>query len=249
MNLSDAGIFFVGLFKCVSKIPPTPFFFILQHIYSKTFLIMGQRLIISEEERSRISGMYGLLNEKANMDKQVAGPFKGQGAVKYYIYQIGSKFYIYMTNASHKEPTLMDGTDWDNDGKGYPNQMEAQKVIDNMLKDPDQLNEQTRLLLPRNLRINTLYPASREVSGTLELDNRTVKVDGDNVRVTAKVIEPKPENDESSKVIVRYDCKEDKYYSYRQRLEGWESEIFLSPKAKEALKNIKTYCSGSSAAL
>ena len=228
---------------------------------------MGQRLIISEEERSRISGMYGLLNEKAKMDKQVAGPFsrKGEEAVKYYIYQIGSKFYIYMTNASHKEPTLMDGTLWDNDSKGYPNQMAAKKAIDSVLRDPQhsfikmkpkgqmepkgQIEEQTRLLLPDNLKINTLYPASREVSGTLELDNRTVKVDGDNVRVNAKVIEPRPENDESSKVIVRYDCKEDKYYSYRQRLEGWESEIFLSPKAKEAMKNIKTYCSGSSAAL
>ena len=99
---------------------------------------MGQRLIISEEERSRISGMYGLVNEKANMDKQVAGPFsrKGQEAVKYYIYQIGSKFYIYMTNASHKEPTLMDGTLWDNDSKGYPNQMAAKKAIDSVLRDP-----------------------------------------------------------------------------------------------------------------
>ena len=210
---------------------------------------MGQRLIISEEERSRISGMYGLLNEKAKMDKQVAGPFsrKGQEAVKYYIYQIGSKFYIYMTHASQKEPALMDGTAWDNDGKGYPNQMAAKKVIDSVLRDPQhsfikmkpkvqmkpkgQIEEQTRLLLPDNLKINTLYPASREVSGTLELDNRTVKVDGDNVRVSAKIIEPKPEDDESSKVIVRYDCKEDKYYKYRERLEGWESEIFLSPNA------------------
>ena len=99
---------------------------------------MGQRLIISENERSQIAKMYGLVNEKANMEKQVAGPFsrKGQEAVKYYIYQIGSKFYIYQTNASHKEPTLMDGTDWDNDGKGYPNKMEAQKIIDRELKDP-----------------------------------------------------------------------------------------------------------------
>ena len=78
------------------------------------------------------------LSEQSSNAKQVAGPFskKGQEAVKYYIYQIGSKFYIYMTNASHKEPTLMDGTDWDNDGKGYPNEMEAKKMIDSVLRDP-----------------------------------------------------------------------------------------------------------------
>jgi len=118
---------------------PVVHFFLFLSIYSnKTFLIMGQRLIISEEERRQINKMYGLVNEKASMDKQVAGPFsnKSNGVVKYYIYQIGSKFYIYMTNASHKEPTLMDGTAWDNDGKGYPNEMEAKKVIDSMLNDP-----------------------------------------------------------------------------------------------------------------
>ena len=107
---------------------------------------MGQRLIISEEERSQINKIYGLVNEKAKMDKQVDGPFsrKGQEAVKYYIYQIGSKFYIYMTNASHKEPTLMDGTVWDNDGKGYPSEMEAKKMIDSVLRDPhhSSINEQ-----------------------------------------------------------------------------------------------------------
>lgn len=109
-------------------------------------IIMGQRIKITEEQKEHLLGMYGLVNEKAKMDKQVDGPFsrKGQEAVKYYIYQIGSKFYIYMTNASHKEPTLMDGTTWDNDGKGYPNEMEAKKMIDSVLRDPhhSSINEQ-----------------------------------------------------------------------------------------------------------
>ena len=113
----------------------------------------------------------------------------------------------------------------------------------------EEMNEQKRLLLPDNLIINTLLPASGKVNGTLKLDNRTVKVDGDIVRVMAKVIEPKPENDELSKYIVKYDCKKDKYYKYWYKQESLESEIFLSREAKEAMKNIKTYCSGSSAAV
>ena len=96
---------------------------------------MGQRLIISENERSQIAKMYGLVNEQSSSAKQVAGPFSKseKDLVKYYIFQDGSKFYIYMTNASHKEPTLFDGSLWDNKGQGYPNQMEAKKVIDNQI--------------------------------------------------------------------------------------------------------------------
>ena len=96
---------------------------------------MGQRLIITENERSQIAKMYGLVNEQSSNAKQVAGPFSKseKDLVKYYIFQDGSKFYIYMTNASHKEPTLFDGTLWDNKGQGYPNQMEANKVIDNLI--------------------------------------------------------------------------------------------------------------------
>ena len=113
----------------------------------------------------------------------------------------------------------------------------------------EEMMEQTRLLLPDNLIINTLFPASRKVEGTLKLDNKTVKVDGDIVRVNAEQIEPKPENPELSRFIVKYDCKKDKYFKYWYQQESLESEIFLSDKAKEALKNIKTYCSGSSTAL
>lgn len=228
---------------------------------------MGQRLIISEEERSRISGMYGLVNEKANMDKQVAGPFsrKGQEVVKYYIYQIGSKFYIYMTNASHKEPTLMDGTAWDNDGKGYPNEMEAKKMIDSMLRDPhhsfikmkpkaqmgkqtDLVNEQTRLLLPDNLKINV-----RKLNGdpfyTIGLDNRKVKADGDIVKVGGRQIGG---DSDGMEMTLKYDCQKDTYRAFHgngNNFDGMDITGMISDEAKEALKNLKTYCSGSSAGL
>ena len=78
------------------------------------------------------------LSEQSSNAKQVAGPFsenqKESDIFKYYIFQDGSKFYIYMTDRTRKEPTLMDGSLWDNDGKGYPNQMEAKKKIDDQLK-------------------------------------------------------------------------------------------------------------------
>jgi hypothetical protein len=38
--------------------------FVLYDIYSKNILIMGQRLIISEEEKNEIGNMYGLVNEQ-----------------------------------------------------------------------------------------------------------------------------------------------------------------------------------------
>ena len=65
---------------------------------------MGQRLIITEEERTRIAGMY----EQSSNAKRVGGPFsvKPNDDEKYYIFRDGSKFYIYMTNASQKEPKL-----------------------------------------------------------------------------------------------------------------------------------------------
>ena len=91
---------------------------------------MGQRLIISENERSQIAKMYGLVNEQSSNAKQVAGPFG-----RYYIFQDGSKFYIYMTNASQKEPKLFDGEIYDNKGQGYSNQVDAKKMIEKLLND------------------------------------------------------------------------------------------------------------------
>jgi hypothetical protein len=63
--------------------------------------------------------------------KQIAGPFfkKGEEIIKYYVYEKGGKFYIYMTNYSQTTPKLMDGTLWSNSGKGYDSSDEANKVI------------------------------------------------------------------------------------------------------------------------
>jgi len=132
------------------------------------------------------------VNEKASMDKQVAGPFstKPNGVVKYYIYQIGSKFYIYMTNASHKEPTLMDGTAWDNDGKGYSNETEAKKVIDSVLKDPPHtfLKMKPKMMKPKMMEQNSPV-------GTLKDDEVEV--------LAKKIVDCLDGDDEMKKLLFR----------------------------------------------
>ena len=40
-----------------------------------------------------------------------------------------------MTNASQKEPKLFDGEIYDNKGQGYSNQVEAEKMIEELLND------------------------------------------------------------------------------------------------------------------
>lgn len=87
-----------------------------------------KRLII-EEANKRI------LNEET--EEQVSGPY-GKPPEQYYVFEKGGKFYIYRTNASQKEPKLMDGTLWDNKGKGYDTEDDAIKVI---LKDLEELGE------------------------------------------------------------------------------------------------------------
>jgi len=84
-----------------------------------------KRLII-EEANKRI------LNE--GKEKQVSGPY-GKPPIQYYVFEKGGKFYIYQTNASQKKPKLMDGTDWDNTGKGYDTENDAIKVILKDLED------------------------------------------------------------------------------------------------------------------
>ena len=87
-----------------------------------------KRLII-EEANKRI------LNEET--EEQVSGPY-GNPPEQYYVFEKGGKFYIYRTNFSQKEPKLMDGTLWDNKGKGYDTEDDAKKVI---LKDLEELEE------------------------------------------------------------------------------------------------------------
>ncbi len=137
---------------------------------------MGQRLIISEEERSQINKMYGLVNEQSSNAKQVAGPFKSEKSlVEYYIFQDGSKFYIYMTNPTQKEPTLMDGSLWDNDGKGYPNQMKAQKEIDDQIaRESESMNEQT-VSAPKPPVKLQVFDGDKKLVMLIEIDRESIK--------------------------------------------------------------------------
>ena len=137
---------------------------------------MGQRLIISENERSQIAKMYGLVNEQSSNAKQVAGPFG-----RYYIFQDGSKFYIYQTNASQKKPTLMDGTLWDNDGKGYPNEKEAQKAIDDqieresMMGIKEQSDEPQTVSQPKPSVKLQVFDDNKKLVMLIEIDRESVK--------------------------------------------------------------------------
>jgi|32_taG_2_1085360.scaffolds.fasta_scaffold45052_3 hypothetical protein len=90
-----------------------------------------KRLII-EEANKRI------LNEER--EKQVSGPY-GKPPIQYYVFEKGGKFYIYQTNASQKKPKLMDGTLWDNKGKGYDTENDAIKVILKNLEDTEDLED------------------------------------------------------------------------------------------------------------
>lgn len=67
-----------------------------------------------------------LISEQAA--KQVAGPF-GVAPLQYYIFDNNGKFFIYQTNATVKTPTLLPGTQWNNNGPGYNTQEEANMVI------------------------------------------------------------------------------------------------------------------------
>lgn len=64
-------------------------------------------------------------------ETQVSGPF---GDIpQYYVYEKNNKFFIYQTNASTKNPTLLGGTLWSNNGQGYNSKQEAEKVITSVL--------------------------------------------------------------------------------------------------------------------
>jgi hypothetical protein len=109
----------------------------------------------------------------------------------------------------------------------------------------EEMMEQTRLLLPDNLKIN-IRKLNGDTFFTIELDNKKVKADGDIVNVGGKDI------DKDTEITVKYDCQKDKYrmfYGNGDNFDGMDITGMISDKAKEALKNIKTYCSGASAAL
>ena len=108
--------------------------------------------------------------------------------------------------------------------------------------------EQTRLLIPDNLKINV-----RKLNGdpfyTIGLDNRKVKADGDIVKVGGRQIGG---DSDGMEMTLKYDCQKDTYRAFHgngNNFDGMDITKMISPEAKDALKNIKTYCSGTSAGL
>ena len=66
----------------------------------------------------------------------VSGPF-GKPPVQYYVYNSNGKFLIYQTNATIKTPTLLSGTPWNNNGQGYKTKEEAERIIQNSIKQSE----------------------------------------------------------------------------------------------------------------
>ena len=86
---------------------------------------------------TEIGDVKPIINEQVNSatgETKVAGPF-GKDVQKFYIFSKGGKFYIYQTNASQKTPILMGGNLWSNTGKGYNTQEEANKIIQDQLRN------------------------------------------------------------------------------------------------------------------
>jgi hypothetical protein len=104
------------------------------------------RRVIMEEEKSRILGLHKTATSKHYLSEegvdpnapnsyntrfsftQVSGPY-GKPPIQYYIYVKRGKYYIFQTNATQTTPKLMDGTDWDNSGKGYDTKDSAMSII------------------------------------------------------------------------------------------------------------------------
>lgn len=90
---------------------------------------------LTESDLARI--VKRVIQEQVNSatgETKVAGPF-GKDVQKFYIFSKGGKFYIYQTNASQKTPILMGGNLWSNTGKGYNTQEEANKIIQDQLRN------------------------------------------------------------------------------------------------------------------
>jgi hypothetical protein len=68
-------------------------------------------------------------------ETQISGPFskKGQESVKYFVYQKGGKFYIYMSTAQQSTPKLFAGDIYNNKGMGYNTEREANQKINGLI--------------------------------------------------------------------------------------------------------------------
>jgi len=68
-------------------------------------------------------------------ETQISGPFskKGQESVKYFVYQKGGKFYIYMSTPQQLTPKLSNGAIYNNKGAGYNTEREANQKINGLI--------------------------------------------------------------------------------------------------------------------
>lgn len=91
---------------------------------------------------SKLGDAKPILNEgdPGGLEMKVSGPF-GSAPIQYYVYDKGGKFYIYQTNATQKTPALLSGTLWDNNGKGYDKQTDAEVAIQNHLNGGQDTNK------------------------------------------------------------------------------------------------------------
>jgi len=109
--------------------------------------------------------------------------------------------------------------------------------------------EQKNIMLPDNLKIN-LVSSDQTPFNTFELDNEQVRANGDTVTVKGKIIDSKRQESVGLDITLSYKCKEDKYFVVYGKVDKpIDITSNITHAAKAALKNIKTYCSGSSAAL
>jgi len=85
--------------------------------------------------------------------KQVAGPFKdNKNKLDYYVYEENGKFYIYYKTVKENEPTLKNGSAWDNSGKGYTNKQEAINVINDIIKESGNTRSDDTMMNERRFR-------------------------------------------------------------------------------------------------
>ena len=102
-----------------------------------------KKVILTESELTRL--IKRIINEQDSNSKQVAGPFihKVLNKFKYFIYQKGDKFYLYMAEGD-ETPTIMPGTGGDKLGESSPYKSldEAKKRILEIFKFFDELPEE-----------------------------------------------------------------------------------------------------------
>ena len=111
------------------------------------------------------------------------------------------------------------------------------------------LSEQKNIMLPSDLKINLSKDGGYNL--TVDIDNRRVSAKGDLVKIGTMVVSSNNSDmSVGSDLTITYDCGKDSFSMYVEDMNDSESiDGQMTSAAKNALKNVKTYCSGSSVAL